>query len=119
MNRETVNRIEVLDTGEFFLGIEGKGKSMYQYIYREAAGVYWDPALQGFKSTPMREWSCTQWYKQIVSVARSGLGVDLLLADHIDWKNVPEIDKAEIQRAKASKNAFRSFAATAAPHVKR
>ena len=71
---------------------------MYQYIYREAAGVYWDQAKQGFKSTPMKEWSCSQWYKQIVSVVRSGLGVELVLANHISWSNVPEKEKAEILR---------------------
>ncbi len=101
MNHETVCRIEVLDTGEFFLGIEGEGRSTYQYIYREAAGVYWDESLRGFKSTPMREWSCTQWYKHIIAIARSGLGVELVLSDHLSWSNVPEKDKAEIESEKA------------------
>jgi hypothetical protein len=98
MDRETVNRIEVLDTGELLLRLEGQGKLMYQYIYREAAGVYWDQARHGFKSTPINEWSCSQWYKQIVSVVRSGLGVELSLADSVDWSNVPEKDRAEILR---------------------
>lgn len=101
MDREAVNRIEVLDTGELLLGIEGLGKPVYEYIYREAAGVHWDQSLHGFKSTPMKEWSCAQWYKQIVSVARSGLGVELSLADHVTWSNVPEKEKAEIQRENA------------------
>ncbi len=101
MNRETVNRIEVLDTGELLLGLDGMGKGMYQYIYREAAGVYWDPTLHGFKSTPMKEWSCAQWYKHIVAIARSGLEVELLLSDHVTWSNVPEKEKTEIQRENA------------------
>lgn len=102
MDNETINRIEVLDTGELLLGLDGQGKSMYQYVYREAAGVYWDQSRHGFKSTPMKEWTCSQWYQQIVSVVRSGLGVELSLADHVAWSNVPENEKAEIQRAKAT-----------------
>lgn len=101
MDRETVNRIEVLDTGELLVGLEGPGKPVYQYVYREAAGVYWDQSLYGFKSKPMKEWSCAQWYKQIASVAHSGLGVELALADHVTWSNVPEKEKAEIQRENA------------------
>lgn len=101
MENETINRIEVLDTGELLLGLDGHGKPMYQYVYREAAGVYWDQTRHGFKSTQMEDWSCAQWYQQIVSVVRSGLGIQLSLADHVAWLNVPENEKVEILRAKA------------------
>jgi len=74
---------------------------MYQYVYREAAGVYWDQNRYGFKSTPMKEWSCSQWFKQIVEVVRSGVGVELKLGPNVVWLNVPEQQKAEIQREKA------------------
>ena len=100
MSREKINRIEVLDTGELFLGIEGQGKPTYQHVYREAAGVYWDAVRHGFKSTPIRDWSCSQWYKQIISVVRY-IGVDLVLADYVTWAGVSEDEKAKIQRAKA------------------
>lgn len=79
---------------------------MYEYVYREAAGVYWDNAKHGFKSASMKEWSCAQWYKQIVSIVCSGLGIRLLLADHVTWSNVSEKEKAEIQHH----NAIRHFA---------
>jgi hypothetical protein len=101
MDSEIINKIEVLDTGELLLGIEGQGKPLYQYVYREAAGVYWDQDRQGFKSTPMNEWSCSQWFKQIVEVVRSGLGVYLILGTNVVWLNVPEQQKAEIYRANA------------------
>ena len=102
MKFETINRVKVLDTGELLLGLEGSGSSMYQYVYREAAGVYWDQAHRGFKSTPMKEWSCSQWYKQIVSVVRSELSVGLLLAKHVTWSGVTEHEKAEILRENAT-----------------
>lgn len=97
MNCEIVNRIEVLKTGELLLGLEGLGKSMYQHVYRAAADVYWDQSEHGFKSTPMREWTCSQWYKHIISVVRAELGVEISLAKDVSWSDVPEIDKAKIQ----------------------
>lgn len=90
----------MLDTGELFLGIEGQGKPMYRHVYREAAGVYWDETKLGFKSTPMRGWTCYQWYEQIISVVRY-IGVELALAEGVTWSGVSEDEKAEIQRAKA------------------
>jgi hypothetical protein len=101
MNHEIINRVEVLDTGELLLGLEGQGHPMYQSVYREAAGVYWDQDRLGFKSTPMKERSCPQWFKQIVGVVRSGLGVELILGANVSWINVSEQQKAEIQREKA------------------
>lgn len=98
MHREIVNRIEVLGTGELFLGLEGEGASMYQYIYREAGGVYWDQTRRGFKSTPMKKWSCARWYKHMVSIVRSGLGMEIILSDQVFWINVPDKEKAEILR---------------------
>lgn len=80
MDSEIINNVEVTDAGELFLGLEGNGKPMYQYIYREAAGVYWDEKRCGFKSAPLKEWSCSKWYSHIVSIINSGLGVELRLS---------------------------------------
>jgi hypothetical protein len=98
MKQEIINRVEVLDTGELLLGLESNGEAMYQYVYREAAGVYWDSDKHGFKSTEMKEWSCAQWFGQIVGVVRTGLGVELTLGANVSWLNVPENQKAEILR---------------------
>ncbi|MHB1309538.1 MAG: hypothetical protein ACYDC1_07675 [Limisphaerales bacterium] len=54
-------------------------KGMWQYVYREAAGVYWEPDLGCFVSTPPREWTPQKWYQQIISVVRSGVGLEMLL----------------------------------------
>ena len=99
MDSEKINKIEVLGTGELFLGLEGEGRPGYQHVYREAAGVYWDELRYGFKSTPMKDWTCLQWYRQIVAAVRY-IGVDLVLADEVIWSGVPEDEKAEIQRDK-------------------
>jgi len=59
MDRETINRISITEAGEFLLSLESGGRGRYQYIYKEAVGVYWDQQIKGFKSTPLRGWSCS------------------------------------------------------------
>ncbi|MDM7921189.1 MAG: hypothetical protein QUS14_02725 [Pyrinomonadaceae bacterium] len=96
---EYINRIEILDSGELFLGIESEGNEMYQYVYREAAGVYWDPILKGFKSTDLKDWTPSKWFFHIVEIAQIGVGVNLILRDSIRWKGIPDLDKKEILAA--------------------
>jgi len=102
MDHEIINRVEVNDANELFLGLEGKGKSMYQYIYREGSGVYWDEKNHGFKSTELKEWSCSKWFSHIVSVVKSGLGVELQLGRNAIWGNVPEQEREAIANEHAA-----------------
>lgn len=83
MDSETISEVEVLDSGELLLVLQSRGKPMYQYVYREAAGVYWDESRHGFKSTPMKKWSCAKWFFHIVGVVRSSLGVELQLSKNV------------------------------------
>jgi hypothetical protein len=101
MKYETINRIEVLDAGELFLGLESQGQPVYQHIYRAAAGVSWDQDKSGFKSTTMKEMTCSQWFKRIVDAVRSELGVELKLGLDAIWLNVPAQQKADIQQGTA------------------
>lgn len=79
-----------------FIVLASGGKPMYQYIYREAAEIYWDNEAKGFKAPVPRKWTHTNWFKQIVSVAASGLGIRLKLSDFTVWVNVPRQTKIEI-----------------------
>lgn len=101
MDSEIIDRVEVLDTGELLLGLKSAGNPIYQYVYREAAGVYWDQNRRGFKSTPMKEWSCSQWFNQIVDIVRTGLGVELILDTNVFWFNIPDREKERIQSENA------------------
>lgn len=100
MEIEIINRVEFLDTGELLLGLESKGKSMYQYVYREAAGVYWDEQRHGFKSVPIKEWPYSKWFFHIVGVVKSCLGIELNLGEDIIWRNIPNQEKTAIENGK-------------------
>lgn len=97
MDRETITKIYINDADELVLSLGSNGNSIYQYVYRAAAGVYWDQENHGFKSTPMKkDRSFFLWYNQIVSVVKSELGVELVLDKNVSCENIPENDQAEI-----------------------
>jgi hypothetical protein len=77
--------VEILKVGIY----EGKvsvfpaeSNNWYEYIYREAAGIYWNKDLSCFQAGEnLGEWGFQQWFLQIINIAKSGLGVDLWLSD--------------------------------------
>jgi hypothetical protein len=101
MDRETITEVELLETKELLLVIESGGNPDYQYVYRAAAGVYWDQARTGFKSSPLVEWSCAKWFSHIVDVVKSELGIGLQLASDVAWRNIATQDQLEIERDNA------------------
>jgi len=98
MDIEAINRIEKLDSGELFVGLEGDGKPFYQYIYRAASGVYWDEGRKGFKSTSIKEWNVPKWFVQIRSVIESELGISLRLGNRVSWVGIEQSEQAEIEK---------------------
>ena len=96
MEIEQISKIEILENGEMLIVLASGGMPMYQYIYREAAEVYWDNEVKGFKAPTPRKWNHSDWFKQIVGIVSSGLGVTLKLSNATVWVNVPKQTKAEI-----------------------
>ncbi len=96
MEIEEISKVEILDNDEMCVVLASGGKPMYQHIYREAAEVYWDNDIKGFKAPPPRKWSYPEWYHHIVGVAASGLGIKLKLSNNTSWVNVSSKIKAEI-----------------------
>ena len=92
---ETIEKIEILETGQLIVVLASGGDPGYQYIYREAAEVSWDNALKAFKSPSPREWSYSDWFQHIVTVA-GNFGIALCLTDETSWVNVPPQTKEEI-----------------------
>lgn len=99
MNTEVVSAVELLDDGALLLQLESGGKPSYQYVYRAAAGVYWDPARKAFKFSTQLDGEYAQWFKHIVKVVRDEMSLDLQLALDATWKNIPNEDRDAIQRA--------------------
>lgn len=99
MKTETINKIVLNDRNELTLLLDSNGESMYQYVYREAAGVYWDEKQKGFMSTELKEWTVSDWYSHIKDIVRSSLNIDLKLNDTTTWENIPENEQIKIKNA--------------------
>jgi hypothetical protein len=78
METSPILKVAVLPDGRTAVFPQSK-RGDYQYVYREAAGVYWDQAMECFVSTPPQEWSSQKWYQHIVSAVRSGVGLQMIL----------------------------------------
>jgi len=98
MSEEIINKVRVLDSGKLLLALKSGGKDSYQFIYREAAGVYWEKDLKGFISTKPNKWSYSEWFSHMVDVAKQ-IGIDLKLSGETDWHEVPEKEKEQILKA--------------------
>jgi len=95
MNTESISRVEILDNDELILILESGGDAGYQHIYREAAEVYWDKELKGFKSPKPRQWSYLEKYLHIAKVA-GNCSISLSLNSNVEFINVPANIKEEI-----------------------
>ena len=95
MSKEIISEVKVLDSGKLLLVLESGGQNSYQYIYREAAGVYWEPNLKGFISTEPKKWSYSEWFEHIVKVADQ-FGVKLSINSETKWSGISEKEKKQI-----------------------
>ena len=79
MGSAKIEKVAVLDDGRFAVFPDRKEPN-WQYIYREACGVYWNQELGRFHSgEPPKTWGYQEWYEQIVSVVNSGVGLRMRL----------------------------------------
>ena len=84
---KTIQILKVAVLGDGCLGVFPASRTdMFQYVYREAAGVYWDDDKGCFKSTQPEEWTLDKWYQHIVAIVRSGLGIQLVLCPETDFQ---------------------------------
>ncbi|GGF69712.1 hypothetical protein [Wenyingzhuangia marina] len=97
MKNEIIEKIVVNEKRELILKIMGNGRSIYQYVYREAAGVYWDNNQKAFKSTSINEWTVSQWFFHIKDILKLSLNVELTIDKNVDWENISDEEKRKIK----------------------
>jgi hypothetical protein len=98
METSPILKVAVLPDGRTAVFPQSK-RGDYQYVYREAAGVYWDQSLGCFVSTPPQEWSPQKWYQQILSVVRSGVGLQMVLTADTEYESADAGFEAAIKLA--------------------
>ena len=93
---ERIKSVSITKDNKLLLSLESKGNTDYQYIYREAAGVYWNEKHNGFESTPLKnDMSCSEWFAHIIKTANSS-GIELSLSKDVSWLNIESVEKEKI-----------------------
>lgn len=85
MALETVSNISITDEGVIVIALESGGKPSYQYVYRSAAGVYWDQDGKAFTFATKNDGNYARWFAHILKVIDDEMGVQLRLAKVVTW----------------------------------
>ncbi|MBI3283260.1 MAG: hypothetical protein HYZ65_00200, partial [Burkholderiales bacterium] len=93
---ETVSNIEIANGGGLLLRLANGGRPSYQYVYRAAAGVYWDQEQFAFKLAARTDDDYAKWFAHILKILEDEMGLQLRLSDEITWINIPDKVKEEI-----------------------
>ena len=96
MKQEIIKAVQIDESGEIQILITGEGDPSYQYVYRAAAGVYWDNDKKGFKIKIPEKTEYPKWFKHVVSVVKDEAGINLKLSKDVQWNNVSSQTKNEI-----------------------
>lgn len=98
MNLETVSSIEIASDGSLLvMRLESGGKPSYQYVYRAAAGVYWDNDAGAFKFNTKNDKRSAHWFAHVRKVLEEEMSVQLCLGGQTAWTNVPNDVRHEIE----------------------
>lgn len=89
MDTSRILKVAVLEDGRTAVFPESR-KAMYQYVYREAAGVYWEQESGCFVSTPPGDWTPQQWYQHIVTIVKTGVGLQMVLTPETEYDSKQE-----------------------------
>ena len=98
MKLETVSNIEIAaDDSQLVIGLESGDNQSYQYVYRAAAGVYWDDNVGAFKLDTKNDKRFAHWFAHVCKVLEAEMNVRLLLGSRTAWTNVPNDVRNEIE----------------------
>ncbi|MBP9024181.1 MAG: hypothetical protein KBH06_13335 [Spirochaetes bacterium] len=98
MKKIIITKVAIIENGKLGLFLP-KSDPFYEFIYREASGVYWDNKLFCFKSTEPDKWNYKKWYQHMVGVIKSGLDITLEINDKTEFEPSDECFKNEILKA--------------------
>jgi len=101
MTEEIISEVKVLDSGKLLLILKSGGNNSYQYVYREAAGVYWEPDLKGFISTEPKDWSYITWFSHMIKIVKQ-VGIDLKLTNQTKWSGLDKSEQLKLLKAHAT-----------------
>ena len=98
-----MDTIEILEvsvdgTGRLRVVPASNPDKTFRFVYRAAMEIEWDEELQDFYTPIPKDWSYSDWFRQILTAVRSELGVHLRVVPSTAWKNVPTAQCDEMEK---------------------
>lgn len=93
-----IDEVAISPTGELLVRPSLIDPS-FQFVYCAALAVHWDEAQKCFFTPAPREWSYGAWFSQVLSAVRSELAFALRLTPETAWRNINNMQRAEIEQA--------------------
>ena len=92
--------VKVNDNNEFVFVIKASKDTLdtsdLEFIYREAAGIYWNDEASEFHSTPIKhDWDVVDWAKHFVGMLTS-FGLTLEFSQNLKWEKISTEEQARI-----------------------
>jgi hypothetical protein len=94
MFTDTIKEVKIDDQGRLCVY---PAKKSFEFIWRCAAEVNWDPSGKFLYSPKPREWSYADWFDNIILCVKYEYGCLLQLVQDTVWTNVSADLKAVIQ----------------------
>lgn len=98
MKSVDVEKIAVANNGQLTVKPTRNPNKMFRFIYRAAMEVDWSEDNKHFFCPVSKEWTSSDWYKQILKAVASEMGIRLSITKETIWENVSLDDRAEIER---------------------
>ncbi|NLV30080.1 MAG: hypothetical protein GXY47_02910 [Acidobacteria bacterium] len=95
MNREDIAEIGIDKAERLYVK---PVSTDFNFIYRSAMEVHWNPEEKLLYSPKPREWSYFDWYKQIHSAAKDEYGIFLVITENTKWVGVTAELQSEISQ---------------------
>ena len=85
-----IGKIELTPSGELFVYPAFADKSLFEYVYRAAKGVYWDGGKTYFYMKQFGDWSPAEVFQNILLAVKDELGVELLVRPNTQWQGLEQ-----------------------------
>ena len=94
-----IKRIEEDQAGRLLVIPETADNYGFQFIYRGENGLRWEPSTSAFVAYEPSRWAHDELLRQIVSTAKSELGVELVVGPKAEWKNFSHTLEQDLRQA--------------------
>lgn len=92
-----IEKIHVDPSGRLFVQPRIPAGEDFAFIYRAAMEVSWGPLSRSLFAPIPREWSQSQWFKQIVAAVDDEYGTRSYVTARTQWQDVSVEDRREIE----------------------